>query len=181
MRIAGALRFQFLGFGSAARPKLNSHFGLGLQTGLLHFFDQPEPIADWDGDEAAGDLDDVETQILADARGFCEDGGIGAEKLGGDRMLVRVKSKLALQRLIGFTGFQRRADPMRAGELSHDEPAPAQISNKAAEYGIRHAGHGREHRGWGEIHRADRELGWKDLHGIVNVILSSGQGLSSGS
>src|ERR1035437_6192810 len=90
-------------------------------------------------------------------------------------MLVRVEAEIALERPIGFAGLERRADAVRAGELRHDEPAPAEIANETAEYGIGHAGHGREHRGGRELHRADRELCGKGLHGSADTILSLGR------
>ena len=70
---------------------------------------------------------------------------------------------------------------MRAGELGHDEPAAAQVADKAAENGVGDAGHGRQHRRRGDLHRADRKLCGKDLHGdrcsdfIIEAALSIGK------
>ena len=50
------------------------------------------------------EIEDVEAQVLADARGFGQDGGVGAEELGGDGVLVGVEAEIALQGLIGLAG-----------------------------------------------------------------------------
>src|ERR1035437_10180745 len=99
----------------------------------------------------------------------------GAEELGGDRVLVGVEAEIALQGPIGLAGLERCADAVRAGELGHDEPAPAEIANESAEYRIGHAGHGRKHRGGREIHRSDRKLCGEGLHGSADLSLTSGR------
>ena len=101
--------------------------------------------------------------------------GVGAEELGGDGVLVGVEGEIALQGFVGFAGLERCADAVRAGELGHDEPAPAQFANEAAEYGIGHAGHGREHRGGGEFTGPIENCVGKTCMGSLLLILSSGQ------
>src|ERR1035438_5969040 len=123
-------------------------------------------------ESAEVEVEDVEAQVLADARGFAQDGGVGAEQLGGNGMLIGVEAEVALQRLIGLVGLERRADAVRAGELRHDEPAPAKIANETAEYRVGHAGHRRQHRGGRELHRSDRKLCGEGLHGRADSILA---------
>ena len=46
---------------------------------------------------------------------------------------------------------------MRAGELSHDEPAAIEVADEAAEYGIGHARHGREYCRGGDFYVTNRK------------------------
>src|SRR2546428_10903844 len=48
-----------------ARAELNANFGLRFQPGLVHQFDEPQPVIHWDGDETGRDFDDVEAELLA--------------------------------------------------------------------------------------------------------------------
>src|SRR5215813_656892 len=72
----------------------------------------------------------------------------------------------------GLRPAGRSADAVRAGELSHDQPATAQIPDEAAENGVGHARHGREHRRWSNGHTSDAQSGRKNLvHLSCNFIL----------
>src|ERR1019366_8611657 len=118
------------------------------------------------------EVEDVEAQVLADARGFAQDGGVGAEQLGGNGVFVGVEAEVALECLVGLVGLERRADAVRAGELRHDEPAAAKIANETSEHRIGYAGHRRQHRGGREPHRSDRKLRGEGLHGRADSILT---------
>ena len=82
----------------ARRPagaELDADLRLGLQPRLLHLLDQPEQVVRRHGDEAAGDLDDVEAQLLALAEVAMD--GLGPlaqhvldEAAGGDQDVVGV-------------------------------------------------------------------------------------------
>ena len=109
------------------------------------------------------DIDDIEAQILADARGVGHHRGIGAEELRGNGMLVRLESQV-FQGAGGLVRAQRGADAVRTGELGHDEPASAQIADKAAEYGVGDARHGREHGRRCDWHASDHETGRETPH-----------------
>ena len=92
----------------------------GAAVALDHFIDRAAEV----------DIENVEAEILADARGVGHDGGVGAEELRGDGMLVRVEAQIFGQRLGGFAGAQGGADAVRAGELGHDQPAAARLRMK---------------------------------------------------
>ena len=135
----------------------------GTAVALDHFVDRAAEV----------EIEDIEPEVLADTRRFGQDRGVGAEELGGDGVLVRVEAEISLQGLIGLTGFERRADTVGAGELSHDQAAAAEVANETAEDGIGHAGHGGEDGCRREGYRADRKLCGKVLHGDAALILSS--------
>ncbi len=72
------------------------------------------------GDDAFGgaaevEVDHVEAGVLDDAGGIGERGGIGAEELGGDGVLVVVEGEVALA-----LGFAHAGEAVGGGELGHD-------------------------------------------------------------
>jgi len=101
------------------------------------------------------DIQDVEPEVLAYPRGVGHHCRIGAEELRGNRVLFRLECQVALQgfgRLARATGG---ADAVGAGELGHDQPAAAEVTDESPEDGIGHAGHGSQHRRRGDAHRTD--------------------------
>lgn len=57
---------------------------------------------------------------------------------------------------------------MGAGELCHDQTAPALIPNQAAEYRVRYSGHGRQHGRRRNSDRSDSELAGEILHLVIH-------------
>ena len=51
------------------------------------------------------DIEDIEAQVLADARGIGHHGRVGAEELRGDRMLFGIECQI-LQGLVGLSRSQ---------------------------------------------------------------------------
>ena len=115
------------------------------------------------------DIDDVEAQVLADARGVGHHLRIGAEQLRGDGVLLRLEGQILAACGVGLRAPQRGADAVRAGELGHDQAAAAQVADEAAEHRVGDAGHGRQHGGRGHAHGSDRELGWEADIGLVSL------------
>ena len=149
---------------------------------------RPEPPLQTDdalGGAAEVEIDEVEAVVLDDAGGFCEGGGVGAEELGGDGVLVVVEGEVALA-----LGFAYAGEAVGGGELGHDEAAAgllvggggfdvwnprlrsetwgtrfcgggeeAGVFDEAAEDGVCDAGHGCEDGGGGDAHAADGEAG----------------------
>src|ERR1700683_839156 len=82
-------------------------------------------------------------------------------------MLVLIEMEIPLGLLIFF------AEPaVCRGELSHDQPAAAEIADEAPENRIGDPGHGSKNRSGSEAHAADRKprrnrLRWRCLHGTV--------------
>src|SRR6185312_11846314 len=69
-------------------------------------------------------------------------------------MLVLVKMQIALGLLVFFA-----QNAVGGGELGHDEPASAEISDEPPEDGVRNPGHGSENGGGSNLHRANHERG----------------------
>ena len=109
------------------------------------------------------DIDDVEPEVLANARGIRHDVGIGAEELRGDGAFLAFEFQVA-QCAGGLARAERSADAVGAGELRHEQAAPAQIADEAPEYGVRDACHGGQHGGGGDPHRADGEAAGEERH-----------------
>ena len=110
----------------------------GTAIAADHFFHRTSEV----------DVDMVEAEILAIARGIGHHLGIRAEKLCGDGMFIRIEVQIAecARRPGRFTvGFRGRDYAVRAGELGHDETASALGPDQAAEYRIGHAHHRRQH------------------------------------
>ena len=103
------------------------------------------------------DIDDIEAQVLAVARGVRHHGRVGAEKLRGNGVLIRVEIADTGRRGVGFVARADAHDAVGAGELRHDEPAAALGADQAAEDGVSDAGHGRQDRGGTDFDRADFE------------------------
>ena len=82
-----------------------------------------EAAASIAGDDAFGgaaevEVDHVEAGLLDDAGGVGEGGGVGAEELGGDGVLVVVEGEVALA-----LGFAHAGEAVGGSELGHDEAA----------------------------------------------------------
>jgi hypothetical protein len=119
------------------------------------------------GDLAYGaaevDIEDVESQVLADGGGFGHHVRIGAEKLRGDRMLFGSKCQI-FQRPGGLFLPRRCAYAVRAGEFRHDEAATAQAADEAAKNRVGDTGHGGEDRRRSDRDTPDGQCGWKVLN-----------------
>ncbi len=108
-------------------------------------------------------VDAVEAKILDHASGVGQDLGLGAEKLGDDRMFVGLvvevveagppRRLLALGLALGIGD-----DAVRAGELGHDQTAPAQAADEAAKDRVGHARHGGEGDGGRQLKGAEAQL-----------------------
>ena len=84
------------------------------------------------GDDAFGgaaevEVDHVEAGFLDDAGGVGEGGGVGAEELGGDGVLVVVEGEVALA-----LGFAHAGEAVGGGELGHDEAAAGLLVGDSA-------------------------------------------------
>jgi hypothetical protein len=55
--------------------------------------------------------------------------------------------------------------PIGRRELSHNQPASAEVFDEAAEDSVSNSGHGREHRSWSNADVADGEGVWKGAQG----------------
>jgi len=115
------------------------------------------------------DVENVKAKIFANACGIGHDGGVGAEKLRRDRMLLRLEGQV-FQSASGLARVARGADAMRARELGHDQPAATQVADEAAENRVGDAGHGRQHGGRLNGDGPDRKLSG-ELHHLDDFIL----------
>ena len=84
------------------------------------------------------DIDLIEAEVFGERGGRGHDGGIGAENLGRDGMLVGVEIQI-VQSARGIAG-----EAFGAGEFGHDQAAGTEGTDHAAEDGVGDAGHGGE-------------------------------------
>ena len=133
-----------------AGAKLDSQRNFdGGADGLENIFEQRE-IAQQTGTAALDDffrrtteidVHRVVAQVFDHFCGFRHDGGISAEKLRRDGMLVFLEIEIAQ------SFFRAARDSVGAGELRHEQAAAAEAANDAAKECVRHPGHGGKNRG----------------------------------